>query len=141
MATFETMALENWSLEHIQSCGAMLSAYPLHPTRSDVSDALRSYFLEYFNTIFPHVNGAPLEEEASKELLQPFIQMISQVKKKPIISMAESFLKSLKNDASLSVRFDLKAIGALALSLGEKPEIPAHNRRLLYSASQTLQES
>lgn len=137
LAGFECMREGRWEVDSICAYNKILVKYPLNPTRGDVPDALRIYFLENFANIFVHIEGEGLSVEASRELLRPYVELAGESLKKSILDAAEAMFKELAQQ-EMKNKLDVKAIGKLALSLGEVEECTLENRKLLYSANQLL---
>ncbi|PJF16933.1 hypothetical protein PSACC_03269 [Paramicrosporidium saccamoebae] len=137
LAGFECMKHEDWDLECIRAYNKVLSELPLNPTRGDVPDALRIYFLENFSKVFMHMEASDLSAEVSQELLRPYVELAAHSVTKPVLSMAETLFKSLLED-NVCDSLNVQSVGKLALSLGEVEDCTTLNRKVLYAASQLL---
>lgn len=126
------MRESDWKVEHIQACNQILAEWPLSPKRGEIPSSFRFYALENFATLFKHVTTERLDDPAAaQEILNPYLELIAQSEKKPVLNVAKGFFGSLPTES-----FDPKLVSKLCMSHGEKESLCKANRQLLYSASQ-----
>lgn len=137
-ASYEVMRESGWSVDHVRACGQILAEWPLNPKRADVADSLRFYALENFMAILKwalasgdaRIEGEPLLQA----LLQPYLDLIAQTGRLPVLKTAEeAFLPSLSPEC-----LDLALVASLCMARGEKEDLGKNNRRVLYAAASLL---
>lgn len=142
LAGFETVfSHQRCDSQQIRAIGKVLMEWPLNPTRGDVPDALRIYLVENLVVIFRAAalskHAGPLAGDDVQEMFRPFVELVAQNEKKPVMAAFGCMYKELPVELSNTV--DVREIGRLCLSRGEVKEVPTKNRQLLYAASQLLQ--
>lgn len=132
----QVLSREAWASELVEAYNKMLSSLPLHPTRGDIPDSFRTYFLENFAEIMRQVGGERLEPAAARGALKPFFELIQLTEKKVVLRMAKTMSGEL--EGLLKGEETRQSVAKMALEMGEVKSIGTRNRKVLYSVYQKL---
>jgi ribosomal RNA-processing protein 1 len=139
--SFSQVALEMivGNTENASAIIRIMSEGPLHPDRPDMSDAIRIYVMENF---FPMADDALDKRSGDASNVEGAVSMVLQLiaatRKASVLTAGRAFSEKLRKWARLTSS-ERERLGDLAFALGEKPDVPAKNRAILYGLKSTTQ--